>query len=124
MDLGAFSLSLAVGDLAASRHFYETLGFEVVHGEAAQNWLILRNGDTTIGLFEGMFEGNLMTFNPGWNADGEALDDFTDIRRIQRRLRQQGIEIEAEVDEDGSGPASFMVEDPDGNVILFDQHVG
>ncbi|MBY6204499.1 VOC family protein [Halomonas denitrificans] len=124
MDLGAFSISLAVADLAASRAFYEALGFEAVGGNADQNWLILRNGDHTIGLFQGMFERNMLTFNPGWTQQCETLESFTDVREIQRRLKAAGLEPAQEADESGSGPASFVVVDPDGNPVLVDQHVG
>ena len=123
MSLGNFSVSLAVKDLAASRRFYEALGFAAVFGEAAQGWLILRNGSTTIGLFQGMFERNLLTFNPGWDADCNRLPAFADVRELQRRLREQGIVSETPCNEAGSGPASFVVVDPDGNPVLFDQHV-
>lgn len=124
MELGAFSVSLAVKDLAASRAFYEKLGFEAFGGAAEQNWLILRNGGATIGLFQGMFENNILTFNPGWTSDGEPIDPFTDVREIQRRCKQHGLALETEADESGSGPASFVIVDPDGNSILVDQHVG
>lgn len=124
MDLGAFSVSLTVADLAASRAFYEALGFEHVMGDPAQNWLILRNGTTTIGLFQGMFEGNLLTFNPGWSPSAEPLDEFEDVRSLQARFKADGLELLGEVDEGTSGPGSFMLRDPDGNVILFDQHIG
>ena len=123
MDLGAFSVSLAVRDIEASRRFYEQLGFVPFMGDASQNWLILRNGDKVIGLFQGMFERNTMTFNPGWDGDAKPLESFTDIRDLQRQLRAQGMEFVAEVDETGSGPGSFIVVDPDGNPIFFDQHV-
>lgn len=123
MDLGAFSISLAVKDLAASRTFYEQLGFEVTGGDEAQNWLILRNGDTTVGLFHGMFEQNIMTFNPGWTNGATPLDTFTDVREIQGRLKERGLELQSEADESTSGPASLMLIDPDGNPILIDQHV-
>jgi lactoylglutathione lyase len=123
MELGAFSVSLTVKDLAASRSFYEKLGFEVFHGDAAQNWLMLRNGDTVIGLFQGMFEKNILTFNPGWDQGANTLDSFTDVREIQRALKQEGIEIVDEADESTTGPASLLVIDPDGNPILIDQHV-
>lgn len=122
MELGAFSISLAVKDLATSRAFYQKLGFEQVGGDAKQ-WLILRNGTTTIGLFEGMFEKNLMTFNPGWDAVCNTLAEFTDVRELQRRVRVAGIEPATPVAESGSGPGSFVIVDPDGNPILFDQHV-
>ena len=123
MELGAFSVSLAVKDLAVSRAFYEALGFEAFHGDAAQGWLILRNGAATIGLFQGMFERNILTFNPGWDADAKPLDAFTDIRELQRGLKAAGIRLEMEADETTGGPASVVIVDPDGNQILFDQHV-
>jgi predicted enzyme related to lactoylglutathione lyase len=123
MELGAFSVSLAVKDLGASRRFYEQLGFVQFHGDESQNWLILKNGDHVIGLFHGMFEKNTLTFNPGWDQDTNALGSFTDIRAIQRQLKAHGMEFVAEVDESGSGPGSFVVVDPDGNPIIVDQHV-
>ncbi len=123
MELGAFSVSLAVKELHASKAFYEKLGFQVFMGDPAQNWLILRNGQTVIGLFQGMFEKNILTFNPGWDQDAQALDSFSDVRQLQARLKAQGVELLSEADESGSGPASFMLQDPDGNTILFDQHV-
>lgn len=123
MDLGAFSVSLAVRDLEASRSFYETLGFGVFAGDASQNWLILKNGDHVIGLFQGMFEKNLLTFNPGWDQDARPVAGFTDVRELQRRLKAQGVPLQQEADESTTGPASFVVVDPDGNPILFDQHV-
>ena len=123
MNLGAFSLSLAVKDLDASRAFYENLGFEVVGGVAEQNWLILRNDTHTIGLFQGMFDKNILTFNPGWSQDAEPLDEFTDVRELQRTLKGQGVDFLTEADESTTGPSSFMISDPDGNVILVDQHV-
>jgi len=122
-ELGAFSVSLAVADLAASRAFYEALGFDAAGGDPAQGWLILRNGTTTIGLFQGMFERNILTFNPGWNARAEPLAEFTDVRVIQRRLREAGLTFASEADESTTGPASFVLVDPDGNPVLFDQHV-
>ncbi|GAA1849053.1 VOC family protein [Microbacterium koreense] len=121
-DLGAFSVSLSVSDLAVSRAFYEKLGFEVAGGEADQGWVILRNGGAVIGLFQGMFEGNILTFNPGWSLDGDEVDPFTDIRRIQVMLRERGIEPVESVDEEGSGPGHLTLTDPDGNAILIDQH--
>lgn len=124
MDLGAFSVSLTVQDLEASRRFYAKLGFEPAGGDAAQNWLILRNGTCTIGLFHGMFERNLMTFNPGWTELAEPREDYTDVREIQRRLKAAGLELTSEVDESGAGPGHLMLVDPDGNPILLDQHVG
>jgi lactoylglutathione lyase len=123
MNLGNFSVSLTVKDLAASRTFYQALGFEVVGGNAAQHWLILQNGGTTIGLFQGMFERNMLTFNPGWDAACNELPEFTDVRELQRRLRKLGIEPATAADESTTGPGSFMVVDPDGNPILVDQHV-
>lgn len=123
MDLGNFSVSLAVKDIAASLQFYEKLGFTVFGGDIAQHWLILKNGDTVIGLFQGMFEKNLLTFNPGWDANAQTLPAFTDVRELQRQLRARGVEFAQEADEATSGPASFVVVDPDGNTILFDQHV-
>lgn len=123
MQLGAFSVSLTVKDLAASRAFYEKLGFVVVGGKAEQNWLILRNGTTTIGLFQGMFERNLLTFNPGWDAETNTLAKFQDVREIQRALKQKGVAFATQADETTTGPASFVVTDPDGNPILVDQHV-
>lgn len=123
MQLGAFSVSLTVRDLAASKDFYEKLGFEAFAGAAEQNWLILRNGAVVIGLFQGMFEKNLLTFNPGWDQDCRTLPAFTDVRELQKRLAAQGVAIAQKADETTSGPASFVVVDPDGNPILFDQHV-
>ena len=123
MELGAFSISLAVKDLETSRGFYEKFGFEIVGGDPSQNWQILRNGLCTIGLFQGMFEGNILTFNPGWDAQAQTLDTYTDIREIQRQLKAKGVRLVSEADEDGTGPASFTALDPDGNAILVDQHV-
>jgi len=123
MELGAFSVSLAVKDIAASRAFYEKLGFVVFHGDQAQNWLIMKNGGAVIGLFEGMFEKHILTFNPGWDGDARPLDVFTDVRELQRRLKEQGVELATEADETTTGPASFVVVDPDGNPIQVDQHV-
>jgi catechol 2,3-dioxygenase-like lactoylglutathione lyase family enzyme len=122
MDLGAFSVSLTVKDLAESQAFYEKLGFESVGGDAKQNWLILKNGDNVIGLFEGMFEANILTFNPGWDQGGNELKSFTDVRDLQRELKDRGIELNSEADDSTSGPASIMLSDPDGNQILIDQH--
>ena len=121
MNLGAFSISLSVRDLATSRAFYETLGFTRFHGDADQGWLIMKNRDTVIGLFHGMFEGNLLTFNPGWDQDARNTDPFVDVREIQARLREAGIEVGRRI-ETGEGPAEFTLTDPDGNVILIDQH--
>jgi catechol 2,3-dioxygenase-like lactoylglutathione lyase family enzyme len=123
MELGAFSVSLAVQDIEASRDFYAKLGFEVFGGEITQNWLILKNGQAVIGLFEGMFEKNILTFNPGWDQDANPLEAYTDVRELQRQLKAQGIVFMSEADEDTTGPASFMILDPDGNPILLDQHV-
>lgn len=122
MELGAFSISLAVADIDASRRFYEHFGFKVIGGERGANWQILRNGDHTIGLFEGMFEENILTFNPGWDRFGQELDSFADVRQIQRRLKDAGVDLISEVEEEGSGPGSLMTIDPDGNPILIDQH--
>ena len=121
--LGAFSVSLAVKNLQASQAFYEKLGFQAAGGNAAQNWLILRNGTVTIGLFQGMFNGNILTFNPGLGRDAQAVESFTDVREHQRRLKSNGLTLMTEADEKGTGPASFMLADPDGNMILIDQHV-
>jgi catechol 2,3-dioxygenase-like lactoylglutathione lyase family enzyme len=123
MELGAFSISLAVADIRASKAFYEKLGFEVFGGDISQNWLILKNGDHVIGLFQGMFERNTLTFNPGWDSNAQQLDAFTDVRDLQRHLKGQGVEFVTEADESTAGPASFVLEDPDGNPILVDQHV-
>ena len=123
MQLGAFSISLAVKDLAASAAFYENLGFSSFGGDIAQNWLILKNGETVIGLFQGMFEKNMLTFNPGWNQNAEAVDGFTDVRELQQELKAKGTEFLSEADEATKGPASFIVLDPDGNPVLVDQHV-
>ena len=123
MELGAFSVSLSVKDLDASRSFYEKLGFRVFAGDAAQNWLIMKNGDHNIGLFQGMFEKNILTFNPGWDNNANPRDSFTDVRDLQRELKAQGLTIVDEADENTIGPASFVVIDPDGNPILIDQHV-
>ena len=123
MELGAFSVSLAVKDIAASKLFYEKLGFTVFTGDQAQNWLIMRNGEVYIGLFQGMFDKNILTFNPGWSSDAQPLAEFTDIRELQRQLKDRGISLISEADESSTGPASLMIVDPDGNTILFDQHV-
>jgi catechol 2,3-dioxygenase-like lactoylglutathione lyase family enzyme len=123
MELGAFSVSLAVKDLEVSKSFYEKLGFYVFGGDADQNWLIMKNGDHIIGLFQGMFEKNILTFNPGWDQNGNMLDSFTDVRDLQRELKAQGVTFENEADESTPGPASFIILDPDGNPILVDQHV-
>ncbi len=123
LPLGNFSVSLSVTDLAVSRAFYESLGFTELPGSAADNMVILRNDSATIGLFVGMFEGNLLTFNPGWDSDGKPLEDFVDVREIQRRVRDAGIPLLLEADEATTGPTAMMIADPDGNVILVDQHV-
>lgn len=123
MELGAFSISLSVKDIEASKVFYEKLGFSVFGGDQSQNWLILKNGEHIIGLFQGMFEGNILTFNPGWDQDAQPIGEFTDVREIQRQLKSQDVELMAEADESTSGPASFMLVDPDGNTILVDQHL-
>lgn len=123
MELGAFSISLAVMDINASQEFYKKLGFKVFGGDISQNWLIMRNGDHTIGLFQGMFEKNTLTFNPGWDKNASKLDTFTDIRALQQHLKEQGVELVSEADETSQGPASFILLDPDGNPILIDQHV-
>ncbi len=123
MELGTFSISLAVKDILASRAFYEKLGFKVFGGDIAHNWLILKNGDAIVGLFQGMFDKNILTFNPGWDSNAQKLVAFTDVRELQRRLKAQGVAFATEADENATGPASFMVVDPDGNPILVDQHV-
>lgn len=122
MQLGAFSVSLAVKDLQKSKGFYEQLGFTVMGGDPAQNWLILKNGDHVLGLFQGMFDKNVLTFNPGWDQSGNELDQFTDVRDLQKKLKQNGVEIINEASDSSTGPASFTVIDPDGNPILIDQH--
>lgn len=123
MKLGAFSVSLSVKDIGTSKSFYEKLGFEVFGGDATQNWLIMKNGDAIIGLFQGMFESNLLTFNPGWDQNAAAVESFVDVREIQKKLKEQGIDAGDDIDKGESGPASFTVTDPDGNAILIDQHV-
>ena len=122
MQLGAFSISLAVKDIAKSKEFYEKLGFEAIGGELSQNWQIMRSGDTVVGLFQGMFEKNILTFNPGWDQQAENVDEFADVRDIQAALKERGVELTTEADASTSGPASFTLLDPDGNPILFDQH--
>lgn len=122
MKLGAFSVSLHVKDIVESKLFYEKLGFKVFGGDMNQNWVIMKNEGTVIGLFQGMFEENILTFNPGWDENAQNLDSFTDIRAIQRQLKEKGIKLLSEADETSEGPASFSIEDPDGNTILFDQH--
>jgi lactoylglutathione lyase len=123
MELGNFSVSLAVKDIAASKLFYEKLGFKTFFGDQSQNWLIMKNGPHAIGLFQGMFDKNILTFNPGWNSDAQPLNQFTDVRELQRQLKESGIAMITEADENSTGPASFMIADPDGNTILVDQHV-
>jgi catechol 2,3-dioxygenase-like lactoylglutathione lyase family enzyme len=123
MELGNFSISLTVKDLEASKTFYEKLGFKVFGGNASKNWLIMKNGDHVIGLFHGMFRKNVLTFNPGWDSNAQKLSSFTDVRELQRQLKAQGISFQTEADESTTGPASFILEDPDGNPILVDQHV-
>jgi lactoylglutathione lyase len=123
MELGAFSVSLSVEDLAASKAFYEKLGFTEFGGDETQGWLIMKNGDVVIGLFHGMFEKNTLTFNPGWDMRAEALEEFTDVRELQAQIRARGIDIVVEADQASTGPASFVIVDPDGNPILIDQHV-
>jgi lactoylglutathione lyase len=123
MDLGNFSVSLAVKDIEASKRFYEKFGFAIFGGDPAQGWLILKNGTHVIGLFQGMFERNILTFNPGWDSNAQKLDAFTDVRELQRRLKAQGVEFQQQADESTTGPASFIAVDPDGNPILVDQHV-
>ena len=123
MDCGNFSVSLSVKDIAASRAFYESLAYEVLGGEQEQGWLILRNPTSIIGLFQGMFPKNIMTFNPGWDKDQSTLPDFEDVRELQAKCLAAGIEPDTQADPEGTGPASFVIQDPDGNPILFDQHV-
>src|SRR5688572_11547914 len=122
MKLGAFSVSLGVKDINASKQFYENLGFKVLAGDTGKNYLIMKNENSLIGLFQGMFEGNILTFNPGWDENGSNIEKFDDVREIQRQLKSKGLKIDTEADEKTSGPASFMTSDPDGNVLLFDQH--
>jgi lactoylglutathione lyase len=122
MNLGAFSVSLNVKDIQVSKSFYENLGFQSFGGDISQNWLIMKNQSCIIGLFQGMFDKNILTFNPGWNENAENLDSFTDIREIQKQLKTKGIKLLTEADETNEGPAHFTIEDPDGNQILVDQH--
>ncbi len=122
MELGAFSISLAVSDIAASKAFYEKLGFSVFGGNQEQHWLIMKNGETLVGLFQGMFDKNILTFNPGWDSNAQPLPTFTDVRELQRQLKAQGVTFASEADETTTGPASFVVVDPDGNPVLVDQH--
>jgi catechol-2,3-dioxygenase len=123
MKLGAFSISLSVKDIILSKQFYENLGFSVFAGELSKNYLIMKNGNSLIGLFQGMFPKNILTFNPGWDENAKKVENFDDIRQIQRQLKSKNIKLESEADESTSGPASFVVTDPDGNAILFDQHI-
>ncbi|WP_431121912.1 VOC family protein [Flagellimonas flava] len=123
MKLGAFSVSLAVKDLKASKEFYAKLGFKVFAGSAEQNYLILKNGNALIGLFQGMFENNILTFNPGWDENAQKMEAYDDIRDIQKSLKADGVPLLSETDENGTGPGSVMISDPDGNVILLDQHI-
>src|SRR6478736_3119762 len=123
MELGVFSISLAVKDIKASRQFYEKFGFKAFAGDASKGMLIMRNGAHTIGLFQGMFDKNILTFNPGWDSNAQKLPAFTDVRELQRRLKAQGVQFVNEADESTNGPASFLAVDPDGNPILVDQHV-
>lgn len=122
MKLGAFSVSLTVKDIEVSKAFYEKLGFQTLGGDLSQNWLIMKNENCIIGLFQGMFEKNILTFNPGWNENAENLESFTDVRELQKQLKSNGIKFLSEADETSDGPAHFMIEDPDGNQILLDQH--
>lgn len=123
MKLGTFSISLSVKNLAASQAFYEKFGFTVFGGDASENWLILKNGDCIIGLFQGIFEKNTLTFNPGWDSNANALNEFTDVRELQKQLKSQGVQLISEADEKSTGPASFIAIDPDGNPVLVDQHI-
>ena len=123
MELGAFSVSLAVKDIHASKAFYEKLGFTQFHGDITENWVIMKNGDHVIGLFQGMFERNSLTFNPGWDSNAHPVGTFTDVRELQKQLKAQGVQLISEADESTTGPASFMLADPDGNPIIVDQHV-
>jgi catechol 2,3-dioxygenase-like lactoylglutathione lyase family enzyme len=122
MKLGAFSVSLSVKDLAVSRSFYEKLGFMVFAGGMDQGYLIMKNGNALIGLFQGMFEGNILTFNPGWDENAGNMEEFDDVRKIQQHLKSENVELISEADESTNGPASIMLTDPDGNMILLDQH--
>jgi lactoylglutathione lyase len=123
MELGNFSVSLAVKDIEASKRFYEKLGFKVFMGDQPQGWLIMKNGANAIGLFQGMFDKNILTFNPGWDSNAQPLNKFTDVRDLQRQLKASGVNMISEADENSTGPANFMIADPDGNTILVDQHV-
>ena len=123
MELGTFSVSLAVKDIEASKLFYEKLGFAVFAGDQSKNWLVMKNGSHAIGLFQGMFDKNILTFNPGWNSEAQPLEKFTDVRELQRQLKENGVELVSEADVTSTGPASLVIVDPDGNTILLDQHV-
>ena len=123
MELGNFSVSLAVKDVEVSKLFYQKLGFTVFAGDQSQKWLIMKNGQHNVGLFQGMFDKNILTFNPGWNSEAQPLKEFTDVRELQRQLKDSGIEMITEAEQNSTGPASFMIADPDGNTILVDQHV-
>jgi lactoylglutathione lyase len=123
MELGCFSISLNVNDIRASKEFYEKLGFTAYAGDISQNWIIMKNGDVNIGLFQGMIEKNILTFNPGWDQDARPIGPFTDVRDIQKDLRSKGIHLDSEADPLSKGPASIMLTDPDGNTILLDQHL-
>lgn len=123
MKLGAFSVSLSVKDLTVSKEFYEKIGFEVFAGHMERNYLIMKNGNALVGLFQGMFQENILTFNPGWDENAQALDQFDDVREIQKDVASKGIDIINGADENSTGPASFILKDPDGNAILIDQHV-
>ncbi len=123
MKLGVFSISLSVKDLNDSKSFYENFGFEVFGGDMSHNYLIMKNGNALIGLFQGMFENNILTFNPGWDEQANTLESFSDVREIQQHLKKKNVKLESEADETSSGPASFVVIDPDGNTILIDQHI-
>jgi predicted lactoylglutathione lyase len=123
MKLGAFSVSLSVKDIKTSKQFYENLGFEVSAGDIENNYLIMKNENTLIGLFQGMFENNILTFNPGWDSNANKLKNFDDVREIQKHLKKKGVRLETEADDNTNGPASITLFDPDGNAILIDQHV-
>jgi len=123
MELGNFSVSLAVNDVEVSKLFYQKLGFTVFAGDQSQKWLIMKNGQHNVGLFQGMFDKNILTFNPGWNSEAQPLKEFTDVRELQRQLKDSGVEMITEAEQNSTGPASFMIADPDGNTILVDQHV-
>ncbi len=123
MDLGAFSVCLAVKDIHASKEFYEKLGFTQRSGDIRQNWVVMKNGDTVIGLFQGVFDENIMTFSPGWDQDAKELKEYADVRAIQKELKKKGVKLNKEANEETSGPEHFILEDPDGNKIMFDQYV-